>query len=121
MNKAIHGAVRRDISRFLDALDRFTDGDRTRAQQLATAWANFNDQLTHHHEGEHETAWPALKAVGVDPDLTKQMDDEHDRLATAPGLVRCSHCGSQELRVRCRRRRRPRGDRNAAGRRRRTP
>ena len=83
MNKAIHGAVRRDLSRFLDALDRFRDGDRARANQLATAWANFNDQLTRHHEGEHETAWPALEAVGVGRELIAQMDDEHDRLAEA--------------------------------------
>jgi hemerythrin-like domain-containing protein len=83
MNKAIHGAVRRDISRFLDALDTFTDGDRARARQLATAWANFDDQLTRHHEGEHEIAWPALEAVGVDRKLIAQMDDEHDRLAEA--------------------------------------
>jgi hemerythrin-like domain-containing protein len=83
MNKAIHLAVRRDLSRFLDALDAFRDGDRARAEQLATAWANFNDQLTRHHEGEHETAWPALEAVGVDRELIAQMDDEHDRLAEA--------------------------------------
>jgi hemerythrin-like domain-containing protein len=82
-NKAIHGAVRRDISRFLDALDTFADGDQARAMQLATAWANFNDQLTRHHEGEHEIAWPALQAVGVGRDLIAQMDDEHDRLADA--------------------------------------
>jgi hemerythrin-like domain-containing protein len=83
MNKAIHRAVRRDLSRFLDALDTFRDGDRARAAQLATAWANFNDQLTRHHEGEHETAWPALEAVGVGRELIAQMDDEHDRLAEA--------------------------------------
>ena len=43
MNKAIHGAFRRDLTRFLDALDRFPAGDRRRAEQLATAWANFDD------------------------------------------------------------------------------
>ena len=83
MNKAIHGAVRRDISRFLDALDMFPEGDRTRAEQLATAWANFRDQLTRHHESEHEIAWPALQAVGISRELIAQMDDEHDRLAEA--------------------------------------
>lgn len=85
MNKAIHGAVRRDLARFLDALERFRDGDRARAEQLATAWANFNDQLTRHHEGEHETAWPALQAVGVGRELITQMDDEHARLGEALG------------------------------------
>jgi hemerythrin-like domain-containing protein len=88
MNKAIHGAVRRDITRFLDALDTFPEGDRARAEQLATAWANFDDQLTRHHESEHEIAWPALEAVGVSRELIAQMDDEHDRLAKALSATR---------------------------------
>jgi hemerythrin-like domain-containing protein len=88
MNKAIHGAIRRDLSRFLDALDTFPDGDRGRAQQLATAWANFDDQVTRHHEGEHDIAWPALEAVGVDRALIAQMDQEHDRLAEALASAR---------------------------------
>jgi hemerythrin-like domain-containing protein len=83
MNTAIHGAVRRDLARFLDALDRFRDGDRARAEQLATAWANFDNQLTRHYEGEHETAWPALQAVGVGQELITQMDEEHERLGQA--------------------------------------
>jgi ABC-type transporter Mla subunit MlaD len=83
MNKAIHGAVRRDLQRFLVALAAFPDGNRTRAAQLATAWTNFNDQLTRHHEGEHEIAWPALEAVGASPELLATMDAEHDLMATA--------------------------------------
>lgn len=45
MNKAIHGAFRRDLDRFIAALETFSPGDRMRATQLATAWANFDDQL----------------------------------------------------------------------------
>jgi hemerythrin-like domain-containing protein len=88
MNKVVHGAVRRDISRFLDALDTFAEGDRDRAEQIATAWANFDDQLTRHHEGEHEVAWPALEAIGVSRELIGQMDVEHDRLARALAATR---------------------------------
>src|SRR5215207_6067196 len=65
MNRAIHGAVRRDLTRFITALEAFRPGDASRAQQLSRAWANFDDQLTHHHEGEHRIAWPALQKVGV--------------------------------------------------------
>jgi Hemerythrin HHE cation binding domain len=83
MNKAIHGAFRRDLDRFVSALERFTPGDRPRAAQLETAWANFDDQLTHHHEGEHEIAWPALLAVGVSPDLVATLDADHETMATA--------------------------------------
>jgi len=83
MNKAIHGAFRRDINRFLKALAAFEDGDSKRARQLATAWANFDNELTYHHEGEHEIAWPALEAVGVSRELLDEMDAEHDTMASA--------------------------------------
>jgi hemerythrin-like domain-containing protein len=90
MNKVIHNAVRRDITRFLDALDRFPAGDQARARQLATAWANFDDQLTQHHEGEHEIVWPAMDAVGVSRAQIAEMDEEHQRLAEA--LATASTC-----------------------------
>jgi hemerythrin-like domain-containing protein len=83
MNKAIHGAFRRDLDRFTVALRVFPPGDMTRARQLATAWENFDDQLTYHHEGEHATAWPALQAVGVSPELLATMDAEHESMAAA--------------------------------------
>ena len=83
MNKAIHGAVRRDLTRFITALEAFPPGDGARAQQLAAAWENFDDQLTHHHEGEHRIAWPALQKVGVAPDLLTALDTEHDVMAAA--------------------------------------
>ena len=83
MNKAIHGAVRRDLDRFIAALSAFPPGDLARAKQLDTAWANFDDQLTYHHEGEHEIAWPALEAVGVSSDVIAQMDAEHETMAAA--------------------------------------
>ena len=88
MNKAIHAAFRRDLSRFVDALDRFPAGNRTRADQLATAWANFDDQLTHHHTGEHEIAWPHLRAMGVSDELLASLDAEHDEMATALAKAR---------------------------------
>jgi len=81
MNKVIHCAVRRDLKRFRAALDAFTDGDRTRAAELLRAWQNFDAQLTEHHEGEHEIAWPALKAMGVADTSITTFDEEHDRMA----------------------------------------
>jgi hypothetical protein len=83
MNTVIHRAVRRDLTRFLDATARFPAGDRARAGQLAKAWDNFHFELTYHHEGEHETAWPALQAVGVSPELLATLDGEHDAMAAA--------------------------------------
>jgi hemerythrin-like domain-containing protein len=83
MNKAVHGAVRRDLQRFLGALDSFPDGNQNRAGQLARAWANFHDQLTDHHESEHEIVWPALEAIGASTELIATMDAEHDIVADA--------------------------------------
>lgn len=81
MNKVIHGAVRRDLDRFITALSTFPPGNRTRAQQLGAAWANFDDQLTYHHQGEYAIAWPALEAVGVSKELLAAMDAEHESMA----------------------------------------
>jgi hemerythrin-like domain-containing protein len=83
MNKVIHRAVRRDLTRFSEALSGFRDADRNRAAALHRAWENFDQQLTHHHEGEHEIAWPGLLAIGVDDALLTQFNDEHDRMAEA--------------------------------------
>ncbi|RDJ93269.1 hemerythrin domain-containing protein, partial [Lacticaseibacillus rhamnosus] len=83
LHKEIHGAFRRDLTRFIDAMSRLETGDVRRGNELATAWANFDDQLEHHHTGEHEIAWPALTAVGVSPGLLAAMDDEHESMAAA--------------------------------------
>jgi hypothetical protein len=83
MNKAIHGAFRRDLARFVAALAAFPAGDGIRASRLLAAWDNFEDQLTHHHQGEHTIAWPALEAVGVSKELLTTMDAEHDTMADA--------------------------------------
>lgn len=83
MNKVVHGAFRRDLTRLLDALAAFPEGKQHRAVQLSTAWEFFRGELDVHHRGEHEIAWPALRAVGVDDALLTQMDAEHDRLADA--------------------------------------
>ena len=88
MNKVIHAAFRRDLQRFLDALAAFRDGDNPRAAQLGTAWDNFDTQLTDHHEGEHEIAWPALTSIGVTAETIDQMDAEHDRMAEALATAR---------------------------------
>ena len=48
MNKVIHGAVRRDLTRFITAVSTFQPGDVKRDNQLAVAWSSFDDQLTRH-------------------------------------------------------------------------
>src|SRR3954449_8155615 len=81
MNKAIHCAVRRDLRRFEDALGTFRDGDKERAAALHRAWVNFDAQLTDHHEGEHEVAWPAMRAIGISAPTIEAFDNEHEAMA----------------------------------------
>jgi hemerythrin-like domain-containing protein len=81
MNKVIHGAVRRDLQRFRTALDAFSEGDRARAEALHGAWENYYAQLTEHHEGEHELAWPAFEAIGIDTTTIDTLDSEHEAMA----------------------------------------
>lgn len=88
MNKVIHGAVRRDLQRFLDASERFTVGDTARAAALGRAWDNFDLQLTHHHEGEHENAWPAMLELGVQQQQVDTFDAEHEAMAGALAKTR---------------------------------
>ncbi len=85
MNKVIHAAIRRDLDRFERALESFPGGDAARAESLGKAWDNFNDELTAHHTGEHEIAWPALEQVGVSRETLAQMDAEHETMAAALG------------------------------------
>ena len=83
MNRVIHGAVRRDLDRFMDALSTPGGGDQRRAGQVSAAWANFHEQLTRHHSSEHRIAWPALRKAGLSDELLTQFDAEHDRMAAA--------------------------------------
>jgi Hemerythrin HHE cation binding domain len=83
MNKLIHAAIRRDLARFTGALASFPEGSKHRAVKLATAWKFFYLELDNHHRGEHNIAWPALRAVGVNQGVLDQMDAEHERLADA--------------------------------------
>jgi hemerythrin-like domain-containing protein len=90
MNKVIHCAVRRDLDRFRRALDSFADGDRERAASLHRAWVNFDAQLTEHHEGEHEIAWPALKAIGIAEPTIASFDVEHEKMAADLAAARAA-------------------------------
>lgn len=101
MNKVIHCAFRRDLQRFVDATARFSDGDAARAAALGTAWDNFEAQLTNHHQGEHEIAWPGLLQIGVSQQTLGVMDAEHDamvaalaRARTTMGALRSSATGA---------------------------
>lgn len=83
MNKVIHGAVRRDLHRFLAALEQLRPDDTVLAGRIVDAWDHFEEQLHEHHTGEHAIAWPALEAVGVSRELITQFDSEHEAMSAA--------------------------------------
>ena len=89
MNRVIHDAVRRDLDRLADALDRAPDGDRKRAEDLRRAYAYLHGELVRHHEGEDQHVFPALVRLGVDRALIDEMDGEH--LAMADALTRTAN------------------------------
>jgi len=82
MNRVIHGAFRRDLDRFSEALSTLSGGARG-VEQVSAAWANFQDQLTRHHLSEHRIAWPALRKAGINDGLLTQFEAEHERMAAA--------------------------------------
>jgi hemerythrin-like domain-containing protein len=88
MNRLIHQAVRRDLTRLESALADAPDGDAARARQLDRAYANLHRELTRHHEGEDRYVFPYLAQVGLPADLLTAMDDEHHAMADAIGHTR---------------------------------
>jgi hypothetical protein len=83
MNKVIHSAFRRDLTRFDGALRSFPSGSRARADQLGGAWKNFSFQLHHHHQDEETIFWPVLVQLGAGVSLMGDMEGEHARMVKA--------------------------------------
>lgn len=83
MNRVIHAAVRRDLTRLDAALGAVRDGDTRRAQQLQRAYAALHEQLAHHHQQEDAIVFPALQRLGIDATLVGEMDSEHHAMAEA--------------------------------------
>src|SRR4051812_15464449 len=99
MNRVIHAAVRRDLTRLAEALETAPDGDTTRARALQRAYANLRAQLTHHHQLEDQHLFPTLGRLGVDTGLLEDMDVEHHLMAagldtTAVAMQRYADTGS---------------------------
>lgn len=83
MNTVIHAALRRDLRRLEDALDRMPADALGRAGQLTTAWTNIAHQLHVHHQDEETLFWPAFQQLGVDQTLIDELEGEHDSMVAA--------------------------------------
>jgi hypothetical protein len=83
MNTVIHAALRRDLRRLIDALDRFPADSWERADQLTAAWGNVAHQLHVHHWDEETLFWPAFRELGVARSLIDELEREHGRMVAA--------------------------------------
>jgi hemerythrin-like domain-containing protein len=57
-----HHGFRRDLGRFLAALQRLAPGDAARAEALRGEWANFHAALHGHHQMEDAGMFPGMRA-----------------------------------------------------------
>jgi Hemerythrin HHE cation binding domain len=83
MNTVIHAALRRDLQRLDDALERFPADSRARADQLTVAWNNVAHQLHLHHRDEETLFWPAFQELGVEQALIDDLETEHEQMVAA--------------------------------------
>lgn len=91
MNRLIHRAIRRDLARFTQALQRFTPGDHARATALATAFSRFDTMVTHHHEGEERNLWPVIGDPGAGHvDDVAALTTEHESIVAGLAASRAA-------------------------------
>lgn len=92
----LHGAMRRDAQRLLDALAGVPPLDRRAARRLGRWYDAFREALGHHHRLEDDYFWPALRgrAPGFD-EVESAMHAEHTELEAVLEEVarRLSHLG----------------------------
>lgn len=75
-----HHAFRRDLGRFVRAVDVTPVAERGTWQALHRRWRLFGEILHHHHSGEDAGLWPALRARASEEQLAvlDEMEAEHD-------------------------------------------
>ena len=83
--RALHAALRRDLSRLRDAADHL-DGSVTPPPTVMAGWDAFRAQLGHHHSAEDDDLWPVLRQQLSSPaDLAAvdAMVAEHQQIPSA--------------------------------------
>jgi hemerythrin-like domain-containing protein len=62
MNTNIHAALKREVARLRDALDRLDLGDAQQREGYARRYGFFSETLHHHHHGEDEYLFPKVRS-----------------------------------------------------------
>jgi hemerythrin-like domain-containing protein len=97
--RALHAALRRDLSRLRDAAAQL-DGSAGAPPTVLAGWDAFRAQLDNHHSAEDDDLWPVLRGELSDPgDLASvdSMVEEHRHIPPALAGVDAALRGGGEL------------------------
>jgi iron-sulfur cluster repair protein YtfE (RIC family) len=97
--RALHAALRRDLSRLRDASAKIDSSAGAPATVLA-GWDAFRDELDNHHQAEDDDLWPVLRRELSDPGELAAVDamvKEHQHIEPALEAVDVALRGGSEL------------------------
>ena len=97
--RALHAALRRDLSRLRDAAAQL-DGSAGAPPAVLAGWDAFRAQLDNHHSAEDDDLWPVLRGELPDPgDLASvdAMAEEHRHIPPALAGVDAALRGGGQL------------------------
>ena len=80
--RALHAALRRDLSRLRDAAAQL-DGSAGAPSTVLAGWDAFRAQLENHHAAEDDDLWPVLRGELSDPGDRASVDamvEEHRQI-----------------------------------------
>lgn len=88
MMYVMHRGFRRDLDKFVSAVQHTPADDRRTWTLLADRWQVFAEVLHKHHSGEDAGLWPWLIEHGTDEDrgTLEAMETEHDAIDPLLGL-----------------------------------
>jgi iron-sulfur cluster repair protein YtfE (RIC family) len=97
--RALHAALRRDLSRLRDAAAQIDSSAGAPATVLA-GWDTFRAELDNHHQAEDDDLWPVLRRALSDPGELASVDamvEEHKHIEPALAGVDAALRGGGEL------------------------
>jgi len=97
--RALHAALRRDLSRLRDAAAQL-DSSAGAPSTVLAGWDAFRAQLDNHHSAEDEDLWPVLRQELSDPGDLAMIDamvEEHRQISPALAGVDAALRGGGEL------------------------
>lgn len=100
--RALHAALRRDLSRLRDAAAQIDSSAGAPATVLA-GWDAFRAELDNHHQAEDDDLWPVLRRELSDPGELASVDamvEEHKHIEPALAGVDAALRGGGELAAR---------------------